>query len=66
MHHKTFKTPDDPYYSDKDLMHAQVLAQFRKLSVKQQRMLDEIDMSDIEQDPVVMFQKKCVFIRIAP
>lgn len=58
LHHKTFKTSDDPYYSDKDFMQAQVYSQFRKLSVKQQAMLDEIDMSDIEQDPVVMFQKK--------
>lgn len=58
LHHKTFKTPDDPYYSDKDFLQSQVISQFRKLSVKQQRMLDEIDMSDIELDPVVMFQKK--------
>lgn len=58
LHHKTFKTADDPYYSDKDFMQAQVLSQFRKLSVKQQSLLDQIDMSDIEQDQVVMFQKK--------
>lgn len=58
LHHKVFKTSDDPYYSDKDFLQAQVVSQFRKLSVKQQRMLDEIDMKDMEEDPVVMFQKK--------
>ncbi|XP_059612480.1 acyl-CoA Delta-9 desaturase [Phlebotomus argentipes] len=62
LHHKVFKTPDDPYYSDKDLLHSQVLTQIRTLSVKQQRMLDAIDMSDIEDDKIVMFQKKFYWI----
>ncbi|XP_055676515.1 acyl-CoA Delta-9 desaturase [Lutzomyia longipalpis] len=62
LHHKVFKTSDDPYYSDKDLLHSQVLAQIRTLSVKQQRLLDEIDMSDIEDDKIVMFQKKFYWI----
>lgn len=63
LHHKTFKTADDPYYSDKDILHSQVFAQIRTLSVKQQQLLEEIDMSDIEADKIVMFQKKWVHLR---
>lgn len=62
LHHKAFKTADDPYFSDKSFMEAQVISQFRKLSTKQQKMLEEVDMSDIEQDPVVMFQKKFYWV----
>lgn len=60
LHHQTFKTADDPYYSEKDFLHAQVFAHIRSLSPKQEQMLKNIDMKDLEEDQIVMFQKKYV------
>lgn len=39
-------------------MSAQVFAQIRKLSPKQEKLLSEVNMEDIEKDKVVMFQKR--------
>lgn len=58
LHHRTFKTADDPYCSEKDFLHAQVFAHIRSLSPKQEYMLKQIDMKDLESDKIVMFQKK--------
>lgn len=60
LHHRTFKTADDPYYSEKDFLHAQVFAHIRSLSPKQEYLLKQIDMKDLESDKIVMFQKKYV------
>lgn len=62
LHHETFKTDDDPFYSNKDFLSAHVFAQIRNLSEKQEALLKKIDMSDLEQDKVVMFQKKFYWI----
>lgn len=58
LHHETFRTANDPYYSDKDFLHAQVFANIRKLSARQEKMLEKVDMRDLEQDGIVMFQKR--------
>lgn len=58
LHHKTFKTPDDPYYSDGTFLDAQVFAQIRSLSPRQAAMLRDVDVSDLEEDSIVMFQKR--------
>ncbi|XP_055587406.1 acyl-CoA Delta-9 desaturase [Uranotaenia lowii] len=58
LHHEVFRTADDPYYSDKDFLHAQVFANIRKLSPKQEKLLDKVDMRDLESDGIVMFQKR--------
>lgn len=58
LHHEKFRTPDDPYYSDKDFLHAQVFANIRKLSPRQEKLLEKIDMHDLEADKIVMFQKR--------
>lgn len=58
LHHEKFRTADDPYYSDKDFLHAQVFANIRKLSPRQEKLLDQIDMRDLESDKIVMFQKR--------
>lgn len=58
LHHRTFKTADDPYYSEKDFLHAQVFAHIRSLSPKQEHLLAQVDMKDLEADKIVMFQKK--------
>jgi fatty-acid desaturase len=60
LHHQTFKTSDDPFYSDKDFLHAQVFSHIRKLSPRQEKLLETIDMKDIEEDGIVMFQKRSV------
>lgn len=58
LHHQTFKKPDDPFYSDKDFLHAQVFSHIRKLSPHQEKLLETINMKDIEVDGIVMFQKR--------
>lgn len=58
LHHKTFRTSDDPFYSDKDFLHAQVFGCCRALSPKQADLLKSIDVKDLEEDGVVMFQKR--------
>lgn len=60
LHHQTFKTSDDPFYSDKDFLHAQVFAHIRKLSPRQEKLLETVNMKDIEEDGLVMFQKRSV------
>lgn len=60
LHHQTFKTADDPYYSEKDFLHAQVFAHIRNLSEKQEYLLKNVDMKDLEEDKIVMFQKRFV------
>lgn len=62
LHHKTFKTKDDPFYSNKNFLSAYIFSYCRNYSKKQQKMLEEIDMTDIEVDEVVMFQKKYYWI----
>lgn len=66
LHHRTFKTSDDPYYSEKDFLHAQVFAHIRSLSPKQEYLLKQVDMKDLEADKIVMFQKKYVVQLIEP
>lgn len=58
LHHQTFRTVDDPFYSDKDFLHAQVFAHIRSASEKQEHLLKEVDMKDLEEDSIVMFQKR--------
>lgn len=62
LHHKTFKTSDDPFYSDKDFVHAQFLSHLRKLSPRQEKLLTAINMKDVESDGIVMFQKRFYWI----
>lgn len=62
LHHMKFKHDDDPFYSNKDFFSAHVTAQLKSYSPQQERMLSEVDMADIEEDGVVMFQKKFYWI----
>ena len=64
LHHQTFKTENDPYYSDTEFMDAQVFAQIRSLSPHQNELLKAIDMKDLEADKVVMFQKRYLYFLI--
>lgn len=64
LHHETFRTSNDPYYSEKEFLDAHVFAQIRSLSPQQEEMLKNIDMKDLEEDKVVMFQKRLVFFLV--
>lgn len=58
LHHQHFGTDLDPYNPSKGFWYAHVIGLIRKLSPAQEKALEEVDMSDIEEDKVVMFQKK--------
>ncbi|XP_073948867.1 acyl-CoA Delta-9 desaturase-like [Choristoneura fumiferana] len=58
LHHATFETDDDPYDHRKGFLYAHVLSRLRKLSPRQEQIRDSLDMSDLNDDAVVMFQKK--------
>lgn len=49
---------NDPFYSDKEFLDAQVFAQIRGFSPHQEHLLKQIDMKDLEADGIVMFQKR--------
>lgn len=58
LHHKYFGTKVDPFNNSKSIFHLQTFARVTR-PVKGYDILKEtIDMSDIENDAVVMFQKK--------
>ncbi|CAG9865502.1 unnamed protein product [Phyllotreta striolata] len=58
LHHKHYNTDLDPYNSTRGWFFAHSHGAVLALSPAQQRALKNIDMSDIEDDELVMFQKK--------
>lgn len=58
LHHRYFRQDDDPFFSNRNFLYAQVHAQILDYSPHQKELLNTIDMSDLEQDEVVMFQKR--------
>ncbi|XP_049306390.1 acyl-CoA Delta-9 desaturase [Bactrocera dorsalis] len=62
LHHQKFRQEVDPFYSARGFMAAQVNAQIMSYTREQQQLLSQVDMSDIEQDKVVMFQKKYYWV----
>ncbi|EDV44112.1 uncharacterized protein Dana_GF16193 [Drosophila ananassae] len=58
LHHAKFQQNEDPYYSKHSFMYAQVRGGLLRYSPQQEELLKEIDMSDLESDAIVMFQKK--------
>lgn len=58
LHHAHFATEDDPYDYNKGFVYAHFLTRLRKNSPHQEKLKAAIDMSDLESDSVVMFQKK--------
>ncbi|XP_060523758.1 acyl-CoA Delta-9 desaturase [Cylas formicarius] len=68
LHHKYYETDLDPYNPSRGFFYAHILSTTLKLSPAQEKALEEIDMSDLENDKVVMFQKrwyKVLFIVVA-
>ncbi|KAF2899082.1 hypothetical protein ILUMI_07093 [Ignelater luminosus] len=57
LHHKHFKTDQDPFNPSKGFFHAHFFSLVQKPSNNQEELLKQIDMSDLEKDGVVMFQK---------
>lgn len=58
LHHKHFGTDLDPYNPSKGWLYAHVQSVALKLSPAQEKELETIDMSDIESEKMLMFQKK--------
>lgn len=65
LHHSTFKTADDPFYSDGTFLDAQVFSHIRKLSARQEAMLGDVDVADLEADSIVMFQSRFYWLLYA-
>ncbi|XP_020811991.1 acyl-CoA Delta(11) desaturase [Drosophila serrata] len=58
LHHAKFQQDEDPFYSKHSFMYAQVRGGLLKYSPQQEELLKDIDMSDLEKDGIVMFQKR--------
>ena len=58
LHHKYFGTDVDPYNNKKGLLHAHLTTNLKKSHPDYDKLAATIDMSDIEADSIVMFQKK--------
>ncbi|XP_056644655.1 acyl-CoA Delta-9 desaturase [Diorhabda sublineata] len=58
LHHKYFKTDLDPFNPSKGWIFSHILSNGLCLSPAQQKELEKLDMSDIETDKIVMWQKK--------
>ncbi|XP_054083378.1 acyl-CoA Delta-9 desaturase [Zeugodacus cucurbitae] len=62
LHHQKFRQEDDPFYSGRNFLAAQVHSQIMSYTPEQEQLLKQVDMSDIEEDKVVMFQKKYYWV----
>lgn len=58
MHHKYFGTDLDPFNPSKGLIYAHFISIILKPSQAMEKKIKEVDMSDLEEDKVVMFQKR--------
>ncbi|CAG9578845.1 unnamed protein product [Danaus chrysippus] len=58
LHHAHFKTELDPYNPKNGFLYAHVFTRFQKLSPQMIALKDAIDMSDLQNDGIVMFQKR--------
>ncbi|XP_065371302.1 acyl-CoA Delta-9 desaturase [Calliphora vicina] len=62
LHHEKFRKNEDPYFSNRDFMSAHVYAQLLNYHPEQEALLEKVDMSDLEKDGVVMFQKRFYWV----
>ncbi|KAI4459892.1 acyl-coa desaturase [Holotrichia oblita] len=58
LHHKYFGTKKDPFNHGKSIWNLQTLSRITKPVGGYDKLKDAVDMSDVEEDGVVMFQKK--------
>ncbi|XP_047530657.1 acyl-CoA Delta-9 desaturase isoform X1 [Vanessa atalanta] len=62
FHHAYFKTDSDPYDTTKGFFHAHFATRIRSISQYGAALKNSIDMSDLEEDSVVMFQKRFYWV----
>lgn len=62
LHHQHFSTKQDPFNPNKGFFYSHFLSQILKPTPEQVELAKDIDMSDLENDDVVMFQKKYYWI----
>ncbi|XP_077287376.1 acyl-CoA Delta-9 desaturase [Arctopsyche grandis] len=62
LHHAHYGTDGDPYNCQKGFTFAHIYTHLQSLSPRQQKLTTEIDVSDLEKDSVVMFQKRFYWI----
>ncbi|XP_030750839.1 acyl-CoA Delta(11) desaturase [Sitophilus oryzae] len=62
LHHKHFKTELDPFNPKRGFFYSHYTGWTRKLSPAQEKVLEEIDFSDLENDKIVMFQKRWYYL----
>lgn len=65
LHHAHLGTDADPYDYNKGFLYAHVTTRLRRLSPYQEHLKDQIDMTDLESDPVVMVQNKLYWVLYA-
>ncbi|KAF4518904.1 hypothetical protein B566_EDAN006742 [Ephemera danica] len=58
LHHKLRGTPQDPYNPKRGFLFAHINNRFKKRTEEREQLEKEIDMNDLEQDSIVMFQKQ--------
>ncbi|XP_066261562.1 acyl-CoA Delta-9 desaturase [Euwallacea similis] len=58
LHHKHFKTDLDPYNNKNGFFYSHFVSLMKDLSPAQIEAIKELDVSDLENDKLVMFQKK--------
>ncbi|EDW84430.1 uncharacterized protein Dwil_GK13142 [Drosophila willistoni] len=58
LHHQKFQQDADPFFSKQGFLFAQVRSGLFKYSSEQEQLLQEVDMTDLENDAIVMFQKR--------
>jgi len=58
IHHKFHATSDDPYNYKRGFFYAHVGHTMQTASPRRDELVRQIDMTDIEKDGIVMFQKK--------
>ncbi|KAK5650515.1 hypothetical protein RI129_001544 [Pyrocoelia pectoralis] len=65
LHHQEYCTNNDPYNPSKGFFYSHVLCFIRKTTPEQEELADKIDMSDLEEDAVIMFQKRYYWVLYA-
>ncbi|KAK6629876.1 hypothetical protein RUM43_003697 [Polyplax serrata] len=62
IHHQYESTEDDPFNKERGFLYAHLGQKLRHGSPKREELIHEIDMTDIESDKIVMFQKRFYWV----
>lgn len=58
IHHRFHGTDDDPFNYKRGFFYAQVRNRMLTPNPRREELVKQIDMSDLENDKIVMFQKR--------